>query len=204
MRILVVEDDHKIGTFVQKGLREAGYAVDWRKTGPDALDLAISEKYDLIVLDLMLPGIGGLDLLALLRKNQNDVPVLILSAKTSVEDRVSGLQSGSDDYMIKPFAFSELLARAQALMRRPRTNGVGPNNTSLEACGLKIDLLKREVFRDGHKVELQSKEFALLEFLMRHPERILSKTLILEHVYEFDFDPQTNVVDVLVCSVSPT
>lgn len=195
MRILVIEDDSKIASFIVNGLKQCGFGVDAARDGEQGLDLACTVTYDCVVLDLMLPKLDGLSLLRQLRKEKAHVPVLILSAKATVDDRVKGLQAGGDDYLTKPFAFSELLARVQALIRRA-THVAEP--TSLAAAGITLDLLSREVTREGRKIELQAREFALLELLMRHPGRAVTKTMILEHVWDYSFDPQTNVVDVLV------
>ncbi len=195
MRILVVEDDKKIASFVVKGLKQAGFAVDHSADGEQGLLLAASGPYDAAVVDLMLPKLDGLALLRQLRARGAQLPVIILSARASVDDRVQGLQAGGDDYLTKPFAFSELLARIHALLRRA-SHTVEP--TRLSVGGLTLDLLNREAERDGRKIELQSREFALLEYLMRHPGRVVTKTMILEHVWDYSFDPQTNVVDVLV------
>jgi two-component system OmpR family response regulator len=196
MRILVIEDDKKISSFVCKGFREAGFAVDAAYDGVDGLHLALSEPYDAAVVDIMLPGLDGLSLIERLRERSIRTPVLILSAKRSVDDRVKGLQTGGDDYMTKPFSFSELLARIQALIRRATQTS---DPSGLTAGDLTIDLLSREARRKGQPIPLPSREFALLEYLMRNKGRIVSKTAILEHVYDYSFDPQTNVVDVLVC-----
>jgi len=195
MRILVVEDDEKIASFVVKGLKQNGYAVDHSGDGEEALGLAQTVDYDVAIVDLMLPKLDGLSLIRRLRESRMHLPVLILSARSSVDDRVRGLQSGSDDYLTKPFAFSELLARVQALIRRATQT---PEPVRLTVGDLTLDLLTREVRRGGEKIELQPREFALLEYLMRHPNRAVTKTMILEHVFDFSFDPQTNVVDVLV------
>lgn len=195
MRILVIEDDSKIASFIVNGLKQCGFGVDAAKDGELGLDLACTVTYDCIVLDLMLPKLDGLSLLRQLRKERVHVPVLILSAKATVDDRVRGLQAGGDDYLTKPFAFSELLARVQALIRRA-THVAEP--TTLAVAGITLDLLSREVTREGRIIELQAREFALLELLMRHPGRVVTKTMILEHVWDYSFDPQTNVVDVLV------
>jgi len=195
MRILVIEDDSKIASFIVNGLKQCGCGVDAAKDGELGIDLACTVTYDCIVLDLMLPKLDGLSLLRQLRKEKVHVPVLILSAKATVDDRVRGLQAGGDDYLTKPFAFSELLARVQALIRRA-THVAEP--TTLAAAGITLDLLSREVTREGRIIELQAREFALLELLMRHPGRVVTKTMILEHVWDYSFDPQTNVVDVLV------
>jgi two-component system, OmpR family, response regulator len=196
MRLLVIEDDRKIASFIVKGLKQSGFAVDHADNGEDGLQLALAAPFDAAIIDIMLPARDGLSVLQELRSRKIDVPVLILSAKASVDDRIKGLQSGGDDYLVKPFAFSELLARVQALIRRS-TRSAEP--TTLSAGDLRMNLLTREVFRAGQKIELQSKEFALLEYLLRQPNRVVSKALILEHVWDYSFDPQTNVVDVVVC-----
>ena len=196
MRILVVEDDAKIASFVVKGLEQAGFVVDHAADGQDGLHLALTEAYDAAVVDLMLPRLDGLSLIEELRRQQKDTPVIILSAKRTVADRVKGLQTGSDDYLVKPFSFAELLARVQALIRR----GSGAAHPTRLAVGdLAVDLLSREVTRGGTPISLQPREFILLEYLMRQAGRVVSKTMILEHVWDYSFDPQTNVVDVLVC-----
>jgi DNA-binding response OmpR family regulator len=195
MRILVVEDDKKIASFVARGLKEAGFAVDQAENGEDGLHLALAHPYDTAVMDLMLPKLDGLSLIEELRKKKVLTPVLILSARRSVDDRVKGLQAGGDDYLTKPFSFVELLARVQALIRRARRE---TEPTRLVAGDLAIDLLAREVTRAGSRIDLQPREFALLEYLMRNAGRVVSKAMILEHVWGYDFDPLTNVVDVLV------
>jgi len=196
MRILVVEDDKKIASFISKGLKEAGFAVDVANDGVDGLHLGVTEPYDAAVVDIMLPGMDGISLIERLRTKKITTPVIILSAKRSVDDRVKGLQSGGDDYLTKPFSFSELLARIHALIRRS-TRASEPS--TLTAGDLTIDLLARAVKRGDEEISLPSREFALLEYLIRNKGRIVSKTSILEHVYDYSFDPQTNVVDVLVC-----
>jgi len=195
MRILVVEDDKKIATFVVRGLKQSGFAVDHAADGEEAYLMLQSINYDASVLDVMLPGLDGLGLIQRLRGRGIRVPVLILSAKASVDDRIKGLQTGGDDYLTKPFAFSELLARVQALIRRA-THVAEPS--SLVVGDLTLDLLTREVRCRGEKIELQPREFALLEYLMRSAGRTVTKTMILEHIFDYSFDPQTNVVDVLV------
>jgi two-component system OmpR family response regulator len=195
MRILVVEDDKKIASFVVNGLKQSGYAVDHSSDGEDGLFRAQTIPYDAAVVDVMLPKMDGLSVVHKLRADGVRTPVLILSAKASVDDRVRGLQAGGDDYLTKPFAFSELLARIQALIRRA-TQAREP--TRLTVGALTMDLLTREVKRAGEKIELQPREFALLEYLMRHPNHPVTKTMILEHIFDYSFDPQTNVVDVLV------
>jgi two-component system OmpR family response regulator len=196
MRILLVEDDLKIASFIIKGLKQAGYVVDHAADGQEGLHLALTEPYDAAIVDLMLPKLDGLSLIEEVRRNKVNVPLIILSAKRAVDDRVKGLQTGSDDYLTKPFSFSELLARLQALIRR--ASGAA-HAARLEWGDLSLDLLTRKVQRGGVEINLQPREFALLEYLMRHAGRVISKTMILEHVWELDFDPQTNVVDVLVC-----
>jgi heavy metal response regulator len=196
MRILVVEDDSKIASFIVKGLRQAGYAVDHAADGQEGLHLALTEPYDAAVIDVMLPKLDGLSLIEEVRRQEVSVPVIILSAKRAVDDRVKGLETGSDDYLTKPFAFSELLARIQALIRRA---GAAAQPTHLEMGDLSLDLRTRKVMRGRVEINLQPREFALLEYLLRQSGRVVSKTMILEHVWEVDFDPQTNVVDVLVC-----
>jgi two-component system OmpR family response regulator len=196
MRLLLVEDDKKISAFVQKGLAEAGFAIDCAFDGRDGLQLALSGPYDAAVMDIMLPFLDGLAIIAKMRDRKINTPVLVLSAKRSVDERVRGLQTGGDDYLIKPFAFAELLARIQALVRRA-SGAVEP--TRLVFGELSVDLLRREVLRSGRKFDLQPREFALLEYLMRNSARVVSKTMILEHLWGYNFDPQTNVVDVLVC-----
>ena len=196
VRILVVEDDAKIASFVTNGLRQSGFAVDLCSDGRAALDLTVGAPYDAAVIDVMLPNLDGLSLVRELRAAGNRVPVLFLSAKVSVDDRIRGLQAGGDDYMTKPFAFSELLARIQALIRRASQPTSEPNR--LIVGDLSLDLLTRQVRRGGEQVELQPREFSLLEYLMRNAGRSVTKTMILEHVWDYSFDPQTNVVDVLV------
>ena len=195
MRVLVAEDDEVIADFVSQGLREAGYAVDVASTGPDALKKALEGGYDAAVIDVMLPGLDGLSVIEQLRARRQQTPVLILSARHTVDDRVKGLQAGGDDYLTKPFAFAELLARLQALLRRSAGT---TEPTRLVVGDLTLDLLSRKVERAGRAIDLRPREFALLEYLMRHPGRVLSKTMILSHVWGYSFDPGTNVVDVLV------
>jgi len=195
MRLLVVEDDEKIASFIVKGLKQNSYAVDHRADGEEGLALALTVSYDAAVVDIMLPKLDGLSLIQQIRAKKIHLPVLVLSAKATVEDRVRGLQAGADDYLTKPFAFSELLARIQALVRRA-TRAVEP--TQLTAGDLVLDLLTREVRRGGEKIELQPREFALLEYLLRSNNRAVTKTMILENIFDYNFDPQTNVVDVLV------
>ena len=196
MRILLVEDDLKIASFIVKGLEEAGFAVDHAADGEDGLHLALYEPYDAAIIDIMLSKLDGLTLIEELRKQKVNTPVIILSAKRSTDDRIKGLQMGGDDYLTKPFSFSELLARVQALIRRA-SRAVEPTSLSFE--DLSMNLISREVKRGGKVIDLQPKEFALLEYIMRNAGRVVSKTMILEHVWDYNFDPQTDVVDVLVC-----
>jgi two-component system OmpR family response regulator len=195
MRISVVEDDNKIASFIVKGLKQAGYAVDRCADGEQALVLAETTAYDAAVVDVMLPKLDGLSLIQRWRSQKIRTPVIILSAKATLDDRIKGLQAGGDDYLTKPFAFSELTARLHALIRRA-TQTVEP--TRLTVGDLTLDLLTRSVTRAGQAVELQTREFALLEYLMRQAGRTVTKTMILEHIFDYNFDPQTNVVDVLV------
>ena len=195
MRILVVEDDNKIASFIVKGLKQAGYAVDRCADGEEGLVFAEATPYDAAVVDIMLPKLDGLSLVQRLRAKKIRTPVIILSAKAAVDDRVKGLEAGADDYLTKPFAFSELSARVQALIRRA-TQTAEPSR--LSAGDLEMDLLSREVRRGADKIDLQAREFALLEYLLRHTGRPVTKTMILEHIFDYSFDPQTNVVDVLM------
>lgn len=198
MRLLVVEDDKKLASYITKGFQEAGFAVDHCADGENGLIMATGNEYDAAIIDVMLPQLDGLSLVQELRRQKSHVPVLILSAKASVDDRVKGLQTGGDDYLTKPFAFAELLARVQALVRRGSRE---TEPTKLEVADLSLDLLGRRVSRAGKKIELQAREFSLLEYLMRNAGRVVTKTMILNHVWDYSFDPQTNVVDVLVCRV---
>ncbi len=192
MRILLVEDDEKISSFIAKGLTAAGYAVDQASDGETGLQLVLTAPYDTAIIDIMLPKLDGLSLIERMRREKIRTPVITLSAKGSVEDRVKGLQAGSDDYLAKPFAFSELLARVQALIRR--ASGLS-EPTRLNVSDLSMNLLTREVTRGGKSIELQPLEFSLLEYLMRNAGRVVSKTMIMEHVWNYNFDPQTNVVE---------
>lgn len=196
MRLLLVEDDEKTASFILKGLRQNGYAVDHVNDGESGLHMALSEPYDTAIVDLMLPKLDGLTLIGELRRKNRNLPVIILSARGSTEDRVKGLETGSDDYLTKPFAFSELLARVQALLRR--ATGVA-EPTSLTVGALTINLLTRQAVRAGNKIDLQPREFALLEYLMRNSGRVVSKTMIMEHVWDYNFDPHTNVVEACMC-----
>ncbi len=195
MHALIIEDDTAIADFIARGLREAGFAVDVALNGIDGLDAALAQNPDVAIVDVMLPGRDGLSVIDELRKQGRTTPVLILSAKRSVDDRVRGLQAGGDDYLTKPFAFAELLARVQALVRRASRT---PEATTLSVDDLTMDLLSRRVTRAGQPIDLRPREFALLEYLMRSAGKVVSKTMILSHVWEYNFDPQTNIVDVLV------
>jgi heavy metal response regulator len=195
VRALIIEDDQTIAEFVARGLREAGFAVDLAADGDTGLSLAAAEPYDVAIVDLMLPKRDGLSVIDELRRRGRPIPVLILSARRSVDDRVRGLQAGGDDYLTKPFAFAELLARVQALVRRATR---APEPTTLTVADLTLDLLSRKVTRAETAIDLRPREFALLEYLMRNSGKVVSKTMILSHVWEYNFDPQTNIVDVLV------
>jgi two-component system OmpR family response regulator len=196
MRVLVVEDDKKISSFVVNGLKQSGFAVDATADGEEALVLGRATPYDAAVVDIMIPKLDGLRLVETWRRERIKMPVIFLSARATVDDRIKGLQAGADDYLTKPFSFAELLARVQALIRRATETTSEP--TRLTVGDLTLDLLTREVKRGGQSIELQSREFSLLEYLMRHPGRVVTKTMILEHIWDYSFDPQTNVVDVLV------
>jgi two-component system OmpR family response regulator len=195
MRVLLIEDDLTIAAFLVKGLKEAGFAVDHATDGDSGLQHAIRQPYDVAIVDVMLPGLDGLSVIEELRRRRIRTPVLILSARRSVDDRVKGLQTGGDDYLTKPFAFAELLARVHALIRRS-TGAAEPGRVTVG--DLTLDLLTRKVERAGRPIELRPREFALLEYLMRNAGRVVSKTMILSHVWDYSFDPRTNVVDVLV------
>lgn len=192
MRILHVEDDKSIASFVVKGLKEAGHVVDHVIDGEDGLHRILAEEYDVAIIDLMLPKLDGLSLISEMRQKGRKTPVIILSAKRSVDDRVRGLEGGSDDYLTKPFAFAELIARIHALVRRASNI---PDATRLTMGDLSIDIPARRVVRAGQTIDLQPREFALLEYLMRNAGRVISKTMIMEHVWDYNFDPQTNVVE---------
>jgi two-component system OmpR family response regulator len=196
MKILLVEDDDRTASFIIKGLKQAGYSVQHAADGEEGLDLAQGEEYDLAVIDIMLPKLDGLSLVSRLRQKKIKTPVIILSAKNSVDDRIKGLQSGGDDYLVKPFAFSELLARIQAIVRRSSAN---KETAQLEVADLELDVLRRKVFRQGKEIALQAGEFTLLEYLMRNAGRVVSKTMIIEHVWDYNFDPETNVIEARIC-----
>jgi two-component system, OmpR family, response regulator len=195
VRILVIEDDKDVASFIRNGLVQAGCNVDHAGNGRDGLFLATTESYDALIVDRMLPGIDGLTVIRTLRASSNTTPVLILSALGEVDDRVKGLKAGGDDYLVKPFAFSELLARLEALARRSKASSDAPT-TVLKAGDLEMDLLRREVRRAGKAIDLQPREFQLLEFLLRHVGQVVTRTMLLEGVWDYHFDPQTNVIDV--------
>jgi DNA-binding response OmpR family regulator len=196
MHVVLIEDDEKIGSFVTQGLKQEGHSVSWARDGDEGLDLARQTGVDVVIVDLMLPGKDGLSIIVSLRKAKIATPIIILSARADVEDRVRGLEAGADDYLTKPFSFAELVARLSALIRRASARV--ETLTRLEFAELTLDLVSRRVRRGSNVIELQAKEFMLLEYFMRNPGRVLSKTMILQHVWDYGFDPQTNVVDVLV------
>jgi len=196
VRILLVEDDSQTALFISKGLRQEGFAVDHASDGEDGLHLALTKPYDVAVIDIMLPKLDGLAVIDEMRRRGVQVPVIVLSARSSVDDRIKGLQAGGDDYLVKPFVFSELMARIYALIRRA-TRAAEP--TTLTVGDLKMDIARRKVSRGGEEIELQPKEFALLEYLMCNTGRVISKTMIMEHVWDYNFDPQTNVVEARIC-----
>jgi DNA-binding response OmpR family regulator len=195
VRVLIVEDDPKISSFVAKGLKQAGYAVDQAVDGEQGLELVLAAPFDAAIVDIMLPRLDGLSLIERMRAQGNRTPVLILSARREVDDKVLGFQTGGDDYLTKPFSFAELQARVQALIRRASMTAPA---SVLKTGDLSLDLARREVRRGEHLIELQPREYSLLEYLMHNAGMVVSKTMILEHVWEYHFDPQTNVVDVLV------
>jgi two-component system OmpR family response regulator len=192
MKLLIVEDDVEAAAYLKRALSEAGHAIDCAATGREGLMLAAGEPYDVIVLDRMLPGIDGLAILRTIRASGVRTPVLLLTALGGIDDRVEGLEAGGDDYLVKPFAFAELLARVNALARRPPPQEV---RTELSVADLKLDLLKRSVARGGTRIELQPREFQLLEYLMRHAGRVVTRTMLLESIWDFHFDPKTNIVE---------
>ena len=193
LRVLVIEDDIETGRYLVKGLSESGYTVDHAEDGPKGLLLATGKPYDVLIVDRMLPGLDGLSIIEALRKNCNTTPVLILSAKDQVPDRVAGLRAGGDDYLTKPFAFAELLARIEALLRRGQP---AESQSRLRVADLEMDLLARTVVRAEKPIELQPREFRVLEYLMRHSGQVVTRTMLLENVWDYNFDPQTNVIDV--------
>ncbi len=194
MRILVVEDDKKVAGFIKKGMEEETYAVDVAHDGEEGLYLGEQNQYDMIILDVMLPKMNGMDVLTQLRRKKVNTPVLLLTAKDAVEDKVNGLNKGADDYLTKPFAFSELLARIRVLLRRGKTDA----KTMLQCCDLTMDLLSHKVKRNGEEIELTGKEYSLLEYFMRNQGRVLTRTMIAEHVWDYNFDTFTNVIDVYI------
>ncbi|MEE3165066.1 MAG: response regulator transcription factor [Pseudomonadota bacterium] len=193
MHILLIEDDKDAAAYLIKGLKESGHVTDHASDGEEGLNMALDSNFDVLIVDRMLPKIEGLTLIQELRKEGNDTPILVLSALGEVDERVKGLKFGADDYLSKPFSFSELLARIEALSRRTQPES---SSTLLEVGDLSIDLLSREVHREGQKIELQPREYRLLEFLMRRPNQVVTRTMLLEGVWEYHFDPQTNVIDV--------
>lgn len=193
MRILVVEDEEEVASYLAKGLKEHGYAVDVAHDGKEGLYLALSEPFDAMIIDRMLPNVDGLSIVRSVRQSGATTPVLILSALGQVDDRVEGLREGGDDYLIKPFSFSELIARLDALQRRTTPSGT---QTTLIVGDLEMDLLARTVRRSGQEIDLKPREFSLLEYLMRNTGRVITRTMLLEHVWDYHFDPQTNVIDV--------
>lgn len=195
MRVLVIEDDKELNSYVTKGLIEAGHNVDSAEEGKQGLFLATTEKYDAMVVDRMLPELDGLTIIKTIRGAGNSTPVLILSALGEVDDRVKGLKSGGDDYLVKPFAFTELLARLEAISRRSNNSEIS-DETKLHAQDLEMDLLSRKIIRSGKVIDLQSREFNLLEYLLRHKDQVVTRTMLLEQVWDYNFDPQTNVIDV--------
>jgi two-component system, OmpR family, response regulator len=198
VRILLIEDDSRTAAFIVKGLRQEGFAVDHAADGESGLHLAQENPFDVVVADVMLPKLDGLKVIESLRRQDFMMPVIVLSARSSVEDRIRGLHAGADDYLMKPFAFSELLARIHALLRRA---GAQSDPVRLTVEDLHMDLARRKVFRGEREIDLQPREFALLEYLMRNTGRIVSKTMIMEHVWDYNFDPQTNVVESRICKL---
>ena len=194
MRILIVEDEKKVAAFIKKGLEEETYAVDIAMDGVEGLHLGEQNQYDLIILDLMLPKINGLEILSILRSKKIETPILLLTAKDSVDDKVEGLNQGADDYLTKPFAFSELIARIRVLLRR----GKAETKTTLEIADLTLNLVSHKVNRGNEEIELTGKEYSLLEYFMRNQEKVLTRTMIAEHVWDYNFDTLTNVIDVYV------
>ncbi len=196
MRLLLVEDDEKIASFVEKGLRSSGFAVDLAQNGALGLDMALAVDYDTLIVDIMLPEMDGFTVIERLRTQGKNTPIIVLSARGRVGDRVKGLEAGADDYLTKPFSFSELLARVQALIRRA---GNQTDPVSLTYSDLSVDIVKRQVYRGENVIDLQPLEFSLLEYLVRNRERVVSKTMIMEHVWNYNFDPMTNVVEARIC-----
>ncbi len=195
VRLLVIEDDQAVSSYITKGMKEAGHTIDTADNGKDGLFLATTEDYDAMIVDRMLPELDGLTIIKTIRGAGNTTPALILSALGEVDDRVKGLRSGGDDYLVKPFAFAELLARIEILSRRQGRQGQ-QGDTQLFAGDLELDLLSRKVIRDGKSIDLQSREFQLLEYMLKHKGQVVTRTMLLEHVWDYHFDPQTNVIDV--------
>ena len=193
MRILLIEDDQSVADYIIKGLKQSGYTVDHAAEGKQGLFLATSENYDVMVVDRMLPNVDGLTIIQTMRASDNKTPVLILSALGEVDDRVKGLKAGGDDYLVKPFAFAELLARIEAILRRQQSSAT---QTKLKVADLEMDLLAHKVIRSGEVLNLQPREYKLLEYLMKHAGQVVTRTMLLENVWEYHFDPQTNVIDV--------
>jgi two-component system copper resistance phosphate regulon response regulator CusR len=198
MRILIVEDEPKTGNYLRQGLQEAGFGAELARTGPDGLHLALTEAPDLLILDVMLPGLDGWQVLQTLRGAGRDMPVLFLTARDQVEDRVRGLELGADDYLVKPFAFAELLARVRTLLRRGKAREPESEPNLLRAADLELDVLRRRASRAGQRIELTAKEFALLELFMRRQGEVLPRSLIASQVWDMNFDSDTNVIDVAV------
>jgi len=196
MRILVIEDDPSVAKYIAKGMKESGFNVDHADNGKDGLFLATTEQYDVLIIDRMLPELDGLKIITTLRATGDETPTIILSALSEVDDRVKGLRAGGDDYLTKPFAFQELLARVEVLAKRSARNTGQNNNTTLTSDDLELDLLSRNVRRGGKAIELQATEFKLLEYLLRHKGQVVTRTMLLENVWDYHFDPQTNVIDV--------
>jgi len=195
MKILIIEDENDISSFIAKGLHEAGYVVDRTADGEDGYMKLLTEHYDAAVIDIMLPGMDGLTIIEKIRAKKIDTPIIILSAKREIDDRVIGFRKGGDDYLTKPFSFSELLVRIQALIRRSQSKA---DETTLICADLSMDLISHSVSRNGFIIDLQPKEFTLLEYLLRNSGRVISKTLIMENIWDYNFDPQTNIVDVVI------
>jgi two-component system OmpR family response regulator len=195
MKLLLIEDDKEVSTYITKGMKESGHVVDCADNGKDGLFLATTEKYDAMIVDRMLPELDGLTIIKTLRGSGNNTPAIILSALGEVDDRVKGLRSGGDDYLVKPFAFTELLARTEILARRASNNS-NPVTTKITAVDLEMDLLSRKVRRQGTEIDLQTREFSLLEYMLRNKGQVVTRTMLLEKVWDYHFDPQTNVIDV--------
>lgn len=195
MKLLLIEDDKEVSTYIAKGMKESGHIVDCADNGKDGLFLATTEKYNAMIVDRMLPELDGLTIIKTLRGSGNNTPAIILSALGEVDDRVKGLRSGGDDYLVKPFAFTELLARTEILARRPVQNK-GDVTTKITVADLEMDLLSRKVRRQDKEIDLQTREFALLEYMLRNKGQVITRTMLLENVWDYHFDPQTNVIDV--------